>query len=143
MLRTAALFPGFLSHNYNLITISYFFEETSFYIALWLFGMKYYEISLDMERLLDGRDELGSFATDSSISQQQEKTARMKKTFYLARIVVSILIVLLHIPLLVLTLKTNFLDREQGKLSGVSLVLLSILVLVVASFMTVALWKFT
>ena len=143
MLRTAALFPGFLSHNYNLISISYFFEEISFYIALWLFGMKYYEISLDMERLLDGRDELGSFATDSSISQQQEKTARMKKTFYLARIVVSILIILLHIPLLVLTLKTNFLDREQGKLSGVSLVLLSILVLVVASFMTVALWKFT
>ena len=61
MLRTAALFPGFLQGgNYNLVTIAYFFEETSFYIALWLFGLKYYEVALEMERLLDGKDELKS-----------------------------------------------------------------------------------
>ena len=59
MLRTAALFPGLLD-NYNLVTISYFFEETSFYIALWLFGLKYYEVALEMESLLDGKDELKS-----------------------------------------------------------------------------------
>ena len=67
----------------------------------------------------------------------------MKRTFHFARIAVSILIILLHIPLLVLALMTNITDTEQGTLSGVSLVLLSVLVLVVASFMTVALWKFT
>ena len=53
MVRTAALFPNFnVTDNYNFVAVAYFLEEISFYLALWLFGTKYFEVALDMERLL-------------------------------------------------------------------------------------------
>ena len=75
---------------------------------------------------------------------EKEKTAKTKKRFHSARIIVSILIVVIHIIPIWLTLdQENVLDGETETISGVSIVILSILVVTIATMMTVALWKFT
>lgn len=58
LIRTSALFPQFsFKDNYDVVVLSYFLEQICFYLATWLFGMKYYEVSLDMERLISVKDD--------------------------------------------------------------------------------------
>lgn len=53
ILRTWALFPIFgFTQRYEVFSTFYLLEDVSFYLAIWLFGMKYYEVSLDLERIL-------------------------------------------------------------------------------------------
>ena len=144
MVRTAALFPNFnVTDNYNFVAVAYFLEEISFYLALWLFGTKYFEVALDMERLLGRKNDQSSSSTASNFSEEKEKAARVKQKFHYARIAVSILIVIAHIPLLVSQLKTNLMGETYIALSGISMILLCTVVLTIATFMSVALWKFT
>ena len=60
-MRTGALFPVFaLFESYLYFVISYFLEDISLYLALWLFGLKYFEVSLEMQRMLDSKGEFDS-----------------------------------------------------------------------------------
>ena len=52
--RTWALFPVFgFEQNYDLFFASYFIEDVSFYLAIFLFGAMYYEVSMDIERAIN------------------------------------------------------------------------------------------
>ena len=53
MIRTWSMFPAFGTTTlYKIYATFYFFEDVSFYLAVFLFGAMYYEVSLDIERMM-------------------------------------------------------------------------------------------
>mmetsp|Transcript_23868 Transcript_23868/g.31974 ORF Transcript_23868/g.31974 Transcript_23868/m.31974 type:complete len:145 (+) Transcript_23868:337-771(+) len=125
-----------MGQNYQVFSLFYLLEDVAFYLALWLFGIKYYEVSLDMERMIRSSSE------DYAPVNWQE-TARVKKKFGVARIVVSIVILLTHIPLVIASFRNKVSKQTAKTCTSISLVVLALLVLTIGSFMTIALWKFT
>ena len=51
--RTWAFFPVFgFEFNYEKAMIFYLVEDVAFYLAIFLFGAMYYEVSVDIERTI-------------------------------------------------------------------------------------------
>ena len=53
MIRVWALFPVFgFEPRYKVFSAFYFIEDVSFYMTIFFFGAMYYEVSLDLERMV-------------------------------------------------------------------------------------------
>ena len=143
MVRVAALFPVFgMFESYNVSVFSYFMEDSTFYLAMWLFGMKLFEVSLDMERMqnkhLEASNSLAHFA-----SLRQREREKSKKKFHKIRILGSVIIAVVHVPILIAKVRNTIFEASSGIFAGLTLTVLALLVLIIATFLTSALWKST
>lgn len=73
-----------------LLTFAYSLEESTFFGAIWLYAVKYYEAATDIERMLRPRSEL----------EKDDETKKNKKRKFLA--LRWIVFCLICVPLLVI-----------------------------------------
>ena len=100
IVRVAAIFPVFgMFESYNVTVFSYFMEDTTFYLVMWLFGMKLFEVSLDMQRMQNKYLEAANSLTHFASLRQRERE-KSKNKFHKIRILGSIIITIVHVPLL-------------------------------------------
>ena len=103
-----------------------FVDDVSFYLALWLFCALVYETALDIERMLEKKktEQLDSPALNHELIKAKKK---VKSRFVQARIIVSVLIILAHIPLALAFMKTGFERKTRKDLAASWLILTSVI----------------
>jgi len=58
IVRTYSLFPVWgMTENYKVFAISYNIDDCFFFLAIWLFALKYYETAFDIQRMMLLKDE--------------------------------------------------------------------------------------
>ena len=143
IVRVAAIFPVFgMFENYNVTVFSYFMENTTFYMVMWLFGMKLFEVSLNMQQMQNKYLEATNSLTQFAYLRQRERE-KSKNKFHKIRILGSIIITIVHVPLLLAKVRNTVFEESSGVFAGSILVALALLVIIIAAFMTSALWKST
>ena len=97
----------------NTFAFAYFLDESTFYLALWLFGAMVLETALDIERMILRDRE------DNAELAQHRTTEVVKKNFKMANICVSVSIVLVHIPLLLSFMKSGLSEHTEHVLLAI------------------------